>query len=59
MKKLTILVAIFLIGVLAVIIRSFSIFTEGIMFAIRIANTFAPLIERQVKALAARKKVTA
>ena len=48
-----------LIGLLAVVIRNFSIFTEGIMFAILIANTFAPLIERQVKALAARKKVTA
>lgn len=48
-----------LIGVIAIVIRSFSIFTEGIMFAILVANTFAPLIDRQVKALIARKKVTA
>lgn len=51
-----------LIGLLAVVIRSFSIFTEGIMFAILIANTFVPLIDRQVKQLAARagrKKVKA
>ena len=48
-----------LIGLLAVVIRSFSIFTEGIMFAILIANTFAPLIDRQIKAFAAAKKVKA
>lgn len=48
-----------LIGVIAIVIRSFSIFTEGIMFAILVANTFAPLIDRQVKAFTARKKVTA
>ena len=51
-----------LIGLLAVIIRSFSIFTEGIMFAILIANTFVPLIDRQVKLLVAQangKKVKA
>ncbi len=48
-----------LIGILAVVIRSFSLFTEGIMFAILISNTFAPLIDRQVKAYTAGKKVTA
>ncbi|MHB8962410.1 MAG: RnfABCDGE type electron transport complex subunit D [Saccharofermentanales bacterium] len=51
-----------LIGILAVVIRTFSIFTEGIMFAILIANTFAPLIDRQVRQLAVRtgrKKVEA
>ena len=51
-----------LIGLLAVVIRTFSIFTEGIMFAILIANTFAPLIDRQVRQLAVRtgrKKVEA
>ena len=48
-----------LIGGTAFIIRSFSLFTEGIMFAILVANTFAPLIDRQVKQLAAGKKVAA
>jgi Na+-transporting NADH:ubiquinone oxidoreductase subunit B len=48
-----------LIGLIAVVIRQYSLFTEGIMFAILVANVFAPLIDRQVKQLAARKKVTA
>lgn len=48
-----------LIGVTALIIRSFSLFTEGIMFAVLIVNAFVPLIERNVKAYKNRKKVTA
>lgn len=48
-----------LIGVLALVIRSFSLFREGIMFAILIANAFVPLLDRQIKALADRKKVSA
>ena len=48
-----------LIGVIALIIRSFSLFTEGIMFAVLIVNAFVPLIERNVKAYKSRKKVTA
>jgi Na+-transporting NADH:ubiquinone oxidoreductase subunit B len=48
-----------LIGSLSVIIRSFSLFTEGIMFAILIANMFAPLIDRNVKEFFAKRKVTA
>lgn len=47
-----------LIGLLTVVIRSFSIFTEGIMFAILIANSFVPLIDRQVKELVQRKQVS-
>ncbi len=47
-----------LIGVLTVIIRTFSLFTEGIMFAILIANTFVPLVEMQVEQFMARKQVT-
>lgn len=51
------------IGLLALVIRSFSLFNEGIMFAILIANTFAPLFDRQLKVLAdkraERKKVSA
>ena len=48
-----------LIGVLAVVIRTFSIFTEGIMFAILIANMFAPLIDRQLRELAQRRQAKA
>lgn len=46
-----------LIGLLTVIIRTFSLFTEGIMFAILIGNTFVPLIEMQVENFLIRKKV--
>lgn len=38
-----------LIGLVAVVIRVFSIFTEGVMFAILIGNMFAPLIDLKVK----------
>ncbi|MDW7658653.1 MAG: RnfABCDGE type electron transport complex subunit D, partial [Bacillota bacterium] len=48
-----------LIGLIAVVIRQYSLFTEGIMFAILVANVFAPLIDRQVRQLTERKKVTA
>lgn len=48
-----------LIGTIALIIRSYSLFTEGIMFAILIVNAFVPLIERNVKSFKNRKKVTA
>ena len=48
-----------LIGLTTLVIRSFSLFTEGIMFAILIANSFAPLIDRQVKLMSSKKKVTA
>lgn len=48
-----------LIGLIAVVIRQYSLFTEGIMFAILVANTFAPLIDRQIRQLTARKKVPA
>lgn len=49
-----------LIGIITVIIRRYSLFTEGMMFAILIMNTFVPLIERTFKDMdAKRKKVTA
>ena len=49
-----------LIGLITFIIRRYSLFTEGLMFAILIANMFVPLLERTVKELSAkRKKVTA
>lgn len=46
-----------LIGFLVVIIRYFANFTEGAMFAILIANTFVPLIERQLNHTQTREKV--
>ncbi len=45
-----------LIGVLTIIVRAYGNFTEGIMFAILIANTFAPFLDRQVKEYEAGKK---
>ncbi len=38
-----------MIGVFAVIIRRFSLFTEGVMFAILIANALTPLVERNIR----------
>ncbi len=48
-----------LIGLTAVVIRQFSLFTEGIMFAILVANAFGPLIDRQVRQLSERRKKVA
>ncbi len=49
-----------LIGVVTVIIRGYALFAGGIMFAILIGNTFAPLIDEGIKLYKSnRKKVTA
>lgn len=49
-----------LIGIVTVIIRGYALFAGGIMFAILIGNTFAPLIDEGVKLYKSnRKKVTA
>ena len=45
-----------LIGVVAMVIRAFSLFTEGIMFAILIVNAFVPLLDRNIKMLNDRRK---
>ncbi len=45
-----------LIAIVAMIIRAFSLFTEGIMFAILIVNAFVPLIDRNIKILKSKKK---
>jgi Na+-transporting NADH:ubiquinone oxidoreductase subunit B len=45
----------FLIGVVVVIIRTFSLFPEGTSFAILIGNTFASLFDKQATASAKRK----
>lgn len=50
------------VGVICVIIRQFSLFAEGMMFAILIGNAFVPLIERHVKTYkekAAKRKAAA
>lgn len=45
-----------MIGLFAVIIRQFSLFTEGVMFAILIANALTPLLERNIRELKAQIK---
>lgn len=44
-----------LIGALTVVIRTFSIWPEGVMFAILLGNMFAPLIDYFVQELSKRK----
>lgn len=46
-----------LVGLLALTIRTFSVFREGAMFAILLANTFGPLIEMRVKEFAAQRRM--
>ncbi len=46
-----------LIGLCAVVIRNFSIFNGGLMFAILIGNMFAPIIDYGVRARAAARPV--
>lgn len=45
-----------LIGAVTFIIRSYSLFAEGMMFAILIANTFVPLIDELIKMKKEAKK---
>lgn len=44
------------IGLVTVIIRGFALFSGGMMFAILIGNTFAPIVDYGVRALKNRKK---
>lgn len=48
-----------LIGFCTAVIRTFSLFTEGMMFAILIANSFAPLMDMMVKNWEAKRKASA
>lgn len=48
-----------LIGLITVIIRSFGLFTEGMMFAILIVNAVTPLIELKLKQMKAAQKAAA
>lgn len=45
-----------LIGIVTIIIRGFALFAGGMMFAILIGNTFAPIIDEGVKAYKNYKK---
>jgi len=45
-----------LIGMITVVIRSFALFAGGMMFAILIGNTFAPIIDEVVNELKGAKK---
>lgn len=45
-----------LIGIVTVIIRGFALFAGGVMFAILIGNTFAPIIDEAVNAYKKSKK---
>jgi Na+-transporting NADH:ubiquinone oxidoreductase subunit B len=45
-----------LIGIITVIIRGYALFAGGMMFAILIANTFAPIIDEGVKTYKKAKK---
>jgi len=45
-----------IIGAVTVIIRSFALFAGGMMFAILIGNTFAPIIDEAVNGIKASKK---
>jgi Na+-transporting NADH:ubiquinone oxidoreductase subunit B len=44
-----------LVGALIVLIRTFSIWPEGTMFAILLGNTFAPIVDHLVRQRAAKK----
>ncbi|GAU79379.1 RnfABCDGE type electron transport complex subunit D [Fusibacter sp. 3D3] len=48
-----------MIGCITVIIRGFALFAGGIMFAILIGNTFAPILDEAVIAIKNRKKLPA
>lgn len=45
-----------MIGVITFIIRTYSLFTGGMMFAILISNTFVPIIDEAIKGLKKHKK---
>ena len=45
-----------LVGIITVIIRGYALFAGGMMFAILIANTFAPLMDEGVKAYKSYRK---
>ena len=47
-----------IIGLITVVIRSFSLFSGGVMFAILIGNTFAPILDELVKEITKSRKAS-
>lgn len=45
-----------LVGTVTMILRTYSLFTEGMMFAILIGNSFSPLLDRNVKEFEKKRK---
>jgi len=45
-----------MIGILVVVLRGFSNFSEGIMFSVLILNAFVPILDQTVRQVQARKK---
>ena len=48
----------FMIGGLTIVLRSFSNFSEGIMFSVLIMNAFVPILDQTVRHLQSPRKVT-
>ncbi len=46
-----------LIGVLIVVLRTFSNFSEGVMFSVLIMNAFAPLLDQTIRQIQGARKV--
>jgi Na+-transporting NADH:ubiquinone oxidoreductase subunit B len=46
-----------LIGILIVILRGFSNFSEGVMFSVLIMNAFAPLLDQTIRQIQGARKV--
>lgn len=54
-EKLSIWIYGFLVGFLTVLIRKYSLFVEGFMFALLLGNTFMPIIDFAVKKVKVKK----
>ena len=48
-----------MIGILIVILRGFSNFSEGVMFSVLIMNAFAPLLDQTIRQIQEKRKVKA
>ncbi|MFC2161200.1 RnfABCDGE type electron transport complex subunit D [Acidobacteriota bacterium] len=48
-----------MIGILIVVLRGFSNFSEGVMFSVLIMNAFAPLLDQTIRQIQMKKKVKA
>ena len=48
----------FMVGGLTMVLRGFSNFSEGIMFAVLLMNAFVPILDQAVRQIQARRKTT-